>query len=285
VTIEAFKNKFSQELIDTFSVTEVAAMLAAFIEAETGFDKAKQIIHYKHVLSKESIFRLTNKLERLKKEEPFQYILGYTWFYNLKIKVNSAVLIPRPETEELVDWIVKENNDQDKFDVLDIGTGSGCIALGLKVGLKNSNITAVDVSEAALKIAIENAQLNDLQVHFEAFDVLNYLPNKQSALYDIIVSNPPYIPANESNEMEKTVIDYEPEIALFTPNENAFIFYEAILSFSRQYLKNNGQLYFEIHENKAIEMELLMKKYAFKNVECKQDAQNKTRMIKGIWQN
>jgi len=232
---------------------------------------------------------LSEKIEQLIEQinlgKPIQYICGFAFFYDLILKVNQNVLIPRSETEELAEWIVefcKEKNLTEPS-ILDIGTGSGCIALALKSKLKNAEITAVEIDEKALEVAKQNANENNLEVHFECFDVLNYLPNKQTQLYDIIISNPPYINENEIATMQQSVLDFEPAISLFVTNGDDLQFYKSINAFARQYLKSGGTLFYEINENNGERMENLMKHYQFKNIVIKKDMQNKDRMLRADW--
>jgi len=220
-------------------------------------------------------------VHQIKAGKPYQYVIGFTWFYDLKIEVNESVLIPRPETEELVHWIIQNNSNKQNLDIIDIGTGSGCIALTLKSKIKNALVTGVDISEEAIAVAQKNAELNQLQVHFELFDVLQYLPNKQQAFFDVVVSNPPYIPENEQVQMDQIVTDHEPAIALFTPKDQPLLFYEHICRYARQYLKPGGFLYFEMHENYGTEVEQTMNRFGFEEVTLKKDMQNKLRMIRG----
>ena len=188
------------------------------------------------------------KILNYNKGIPLQYILGYTWFYNLKLKVNPSVLIPRPETEELVTLIIEDNRDFNTGSIMDIGTGSGCIALALKKHFINAGIYALDINEDALKIAAENSINNNLSLHLIHDDILNPRSINHSIKYDIIVSNPPYIPISRSKDMTPGVVDFEPHTALFINDEDPFIFYTRILDFASSQLKENGKVYFEISQ-------------------------------------
>ena len=209
---------------------------------------------------------------------------GSTEFYGCKIRVNESVLIPRPETEELVELIVKEVRDKDQgaseINILDIGTGSGCIAVSLKKKLPCANIFAFDISEDALTVAKTNGILNQTKINFIQADIFSLIPNsrKEKGVYDIIVSNPPYVRASEKGKMDKNVLDYEPHLALFVKDDDALVFYEAIASFALHNLAPNGMLYFEINEALGNEVKALLNEKGFKNAEIKKDMSGKDRI-------
>ena len=209
--------------------------------------------------------------------EPIQYIFGETDFLDFKIKVTPSVLIPRPETEELVHWIIEKripNNSR----ILDVGTGSGCIALALKKRLKNCNVFGVDISAEALEVARKNGKINKLHVDFFQADILKW-EQIQWEKFDVIISNPPYVRLSEKLEMNNNVLLYEPEKALFVTNEDPLVFYRTIAAFANKYLNEDGKLYFEINEYLAFEMKNLMLGMGFNNVEIKKDINGKNRMI------
>jgi release factor glutamine methyltransferase len=221
-------------------------------------------------------------LQELKKEVPIQYLLGKTNFYGLDFEVNENVLIPRPETEELVEWIVKENAKTDKtktLKILDIGTGSGCIAVSLAKNLPNAKVYAIDVSKKALETAKRNAINNKVEVTFLLNDVLELeeLPYD----FDIIVSNPPYVRHLEKEEIKKNVLDYEPHLALFVEDHDALIFYKKIATLAQDNLFKNGQLYFEINQYLGKEMIDLLEEMEFKNIELRKDIYDNDRMLRG----
>ncbi len=191
-------------------------------------------------------------ISRLNLGEPVDYILGYTYFYGLKIEVSKDTLIPRPETEELVELILKENQTRSGLKVLDIGTGSGCIALALKSKLLDAEVTALDVSSAALEIAQKNSVHLDLNINLLQLDMLNKKQWSQLGNYDIIVSNPPYIPQEEKKDMTTSVLDYEPHLALFVEND-PFIFYKQILKFATSHLHPKGLVFFETSQTIQLE--------------------------------
>lgn len=280
MTIAAVKFLIKDALATTQSVLAINTIFNCLVEKHLNISPTTASINADNLIEEIVSKKIIADVEAIKQGKPYQYIIGYTWFYNLKIIVNEAVLIPRPETEELVDWAINDYKiNTEVIDVLDIGTGSGCIALTLKANL-NANVTGVDISEAALKIANKNAAINNLNIHFELFDVLNYLPNSQSEMYDVIISNPPYIALKEKYLMDEVVIKHEPNLALFVPNENPLIFYKQVTRFARQYLKPKGTLYFELNENYASQTKTLIKKFGFKKVQIAKDLQGKERMLK-----
>jgi release factor glutamine methyltransferase len=218
-------------------------------------------------------------LMRLKNNEPLQYVTGYADFYNLKFKVNNSVLIPRPETEELVYWILKDHKHQAILRLLDIGTGSGCIPITLKKERSVWDITALDIDENALAVAKENADLNKTAIFFIKTDILNPKHDVLTQKFDIIVSNPPYVLAKDKNEMRANVLDFEPHLALFVPDNDPLLFYRHILDFSIKNLNENGKLYFEIHADLGEQTRNLCLQY-FKNVTLEQDMSGRDRMIR-----
>jgi len=216
----------------------------------------------------------------LLKQRPLQYILGETDFFDLKFKLNEHVLIPRPETEELVSKIINDNKMQESsLKILDVGTGSGCIAVSLAANL-NAEVYAVDYSQKVLEIASLNAVQNGFDIHFMQLDILQKLTHDVIPMdLDLIVSNPPYVREQEKKKMQKNVLDYEPEQALFVDDNHALVFYEAISEMAATHLKQNGKLWFEINEYLAEETKLLVHKY-FKNVQVQKDYKDCNRFIK-----
>lgn len=230
-------------------------------------------------IQEDSYKQILTILSELKSYKPIQYILKETTFFNLPFIVNSNVLIPRPETEELVDWIIQENKNK-SIRILDIGTGSGCIAISLAKNLPDSIIFACDISVEALNQAQKNSELNSVDINIMQLDILD--SNVQlNEKFDVIVSNPPYITEKEKVLMHKNVLDYEPEQALFVPNENPLVFYEAIINFGLTHLKPKGSIYLEINEAYGKETALLLKKDHFTNTTLKKDINEKDRMLKG----
>ncbi len=217
-------------------------------------------------------------ISRLKNYEPIQYILEETEFFGLPFYVNKNVLIPRPETEELLELIINENL-QEGLSVLDIGTGSGCIAISLARYLRKADISAWEISPLALEVAILNSKKNNVNINFKKTDVLGEYPSDKR--FDIIVSNPPYILEKEKQDMDANVLDYEPHTALFVPDDKSLIFYERIADIALQILKPNGKLYFEINRAKGQETIDMLKKKGFLNIELHKDLSGNDRMVRG----
>ncbi len=229
-------------------------------------------------LSDDQTRKVFSILGELKKSIPIQYLLGTAHFYGMELKVTPDVLIPRQETEELVDWIIKDNRQPAKLRILDVCTGSGCIALALKKQLPESIVTAIDISEKALEVAKENANKLQLDIQFIKADALNLAHQIQSNSFDIIVSNPPYIPESDKVTMQKNVLLYEPHLALFVPDENPLLFYDAIARYARKL--NGVTLYFEIHEEKGENLLSLLDNTGFEDIVIKMDLNGKNRMLK-----
>ena len=231
------------------------------------------------MVSETNIARFEKFLLRLKAQEPIQYILGTTEFYGLTFKVNEHTLIPRPETEELVDWVLSNLHDQDRvLDILDIGTGSGCIAISLAKNIPRARVSGIDISEKTLEVAQENAVKNQVLVSFCKKDILQTTALKNK--YDVMVSNPPYVRQIEKKAMNANVLDYEPGVALFVPNEDPLLFYRKIARLAMMSLQTRGWLYFEINEYLSKEMDVLLKEIGFANIEIKKDFREVPRMIK-----
>jgi len=224
--------------------------------------------------------RMNDILARLMKHEPLQYVLGYTYFKNLIFMVDENVLIPRPETEELVDLIISENiTVQTPIKILDIGTGSGCIPVSLKKHFSNAEVWAIDISEKALDIARKNSKQNVTEVHFIVDDILNPKSEILNNKFDIIVSNPPYVPQKEKAEMSKNVLDFEPWQALFVTDDDPLLFYRRILEFAANQLEAGGKIYFEISETYANEVKNLAIKMGYDRAQLAPDAEGKNRFL------
>ena len=229
---------------------------------------------------------MLNKMQsRLLAHEPLQYVLGEADFYGLKFKVNSNVLIPRPETEELVQWI---KNDITRTvptgtgkNLLDIGTGSGCIALTLKSQIPDLDVTALDVSYLALEVVQENAQRLELNITSINLDILDTQATESLPIYDYIVSNPPYVLAKDKTEMHSNVLKYEPHLALFVSDDDPLLFYRQIALFAQKHLRKGGALYFEIHEKQAVGVRYFLELMGFQNITIQKDMSGKDRMAKG----
>jgi release factor glutamine methyltransferase len=221
--------------------------------------------------------------ERLLNGEPIQYITGFAWFYGLKFKVNPNVLIPRPETEELVEWVLQTVGKRKDVKILDIGTGSGCIPVTLKIKNPSLDVSAVDISEGALITASRNAYRQNADVTFQRLDILNTEDWANLGNFNIIVSNPPYIPTAEKALMERNVLAFEPELALFVEDDNALIFYEHIAEFAQKHLFTEGgtsYLFFECNQYNALEVVQMLQKMGFWGVELRKDMSGNDRMIR-----
>ncbi|HEX2933948.1 MAG TPA: peptide chain release factor N(5)-glutamine methyltransferase [Bacteroidales bacterium] len=274
---QAFAN-FHEELKNSYPETEIEAFIQIICRHLFGLSRFDCMLRNTESLSEKSESQIYNIIQELKRFKPLQYILGETEFYGLRFFVNGAVLIPRPETEELVEWIISDCKGKDNLSIIDIGTGSGCIPVSLAKFLQGAKVSAIDISEEALVVAKKNAEENKVNVQFIHADILKQtLPKKLR--FDVIVSNPPYVTADQKNVMNANVLDYEPHIALFAPDQNPFVFYEAIAAVAQDHLKPEGSLYFEINEAFPHETADCIRKYGF-GTELKQDINGKYRMIK-----
>ncbi len=265
-----------QELSGYYSPDEIRIFTRWICENELGYSFSDILAYKINNLSCSGTLKIEEIISRLKNYEPIQYILRKTEFYGLPFFVNNSVLIPRPETEELVEWIIKENGER-PIDILDIGTGSGCIAVSLAKNLPSVNVFAWDISAEALMVAKKNAELNEVDVKFENLDILKTV--NCSKKFDIIVSNPPYVTDSEKKEMEKNVLAYEPHLALFVPDDNPLMFYDRISDFALQNLFPGGKVYFEINRAKSDVVAQLLKKKGFAEVEVRKDISGNERMI------
>lgn len=269
---------FLYSLASKFSPEEILFFFRILCEDFFDLPRHKLALQLDRELTEEQQSELNNALLLLQQEYPLQYIIGHTAFYGLHIKVNSSTLIPRPETEELVDWIISSTNKNKEVKILDIGTGSGCMAIALAKNLPKSKVFALDISAEALQTAKENAIINEVSVQFDLVDILNAPQIDET--FDIIVSNPPYVLESEKALMKKNVLDFEPETALFVKDTDALIFYRAIAKLSREKLNPQGLLFFEINENKGNQTKDLLKQLDFTNIEIKKDYREKDRMVK-----
>ncbi|WP_418604364.1 peptide chain release factor N(5)-glutamine methyltransferase [Hwangdonia sp.] len=301
MTAKDIQNKFHEALDTIYNKEEVDSFFFMLIDSYYKISRIQLAMAPDFKIENKD--EILNALEALKQEKPIQYILGETEFFGLPFKVNKNVLIPRPETEELVEWVISEfkNNIQNyhteggkskAFRILDIGTGSGCIAISLAKNLSNAKVYALDVSEKALKIAKQNAELNQVEIEFIEADILRAEDQRakteavwdlgfENIKFDIIVSNPPYVREQEKMQIKNNVLNNEPHLALFVKDENPLLFYDAISRFATHKLSDNGMLFFEINEYLGNDMIRLLNDKRFKNIELKQDIFRKDRMIKG----
>lgn len=279
-SVQAVKAYFRERLHNQFSESEMKAMLKVAICERLKLSSADYLLYDSNLLSESDLLYFRSIVKRLQNNEPFQYIVEQTEFFGLELKCDARALIPRPETEELVEWVMEVAAPDNSL--IDYCTGSGCIALAIKNQLPKSTVYGTDVSKEALELSKENASSLNLDVTFIQHDALSdQLPStltEQSI--DIIVSNPPYIPELDKQEMQANVLDFEPHLALFVENDNALIFYKAIASQASKLLKKNGLLFFEIHERLALETKEAIEALGFVDVEIRKDLQGKDRMIK-----
>lgn len=268
-----------EELSQCYSTDEIAALTRIIATELLGVSQMAFYLKDDIPLTAEQETLLQNTIERLKKHEPIQYIQGYSDFCGLRFKVTPATLIPRPETSELVEWIAADHSGK-AASILDIGTGSGCIAISLAHKLPESKVTAWDISNDALAVATENSKANGCTVLFEQVDILSYEP--KSAQFDIIVSNPPYIKENEKSAMHNNVLDWEPHTALFVPDNDPLLFYRTIAKKGLTLLKPGGTLYFEINRAHGAETMKMLADYGYTNIELRKDFADNDRMIKAV---
>ena len=280
--IKQYRTQFIKELSPFYDAYEAESFFYLILEDKHKLRQIDLALNHELTFSDSDFVVWDSLLAQLKKEVPIQYLLGKTNFYGLDFEVNENVLIPRPETEELVEWIINENSKTDrakKIKILDIGTGSGCIAISLAKNIPNAQVFAMDVSKKAIETAKRNAVNNKTDVTFILQDVLN--AEELKCNFDIIVSNPPYVRNLEKEEIKKNVLDYEPHLALFVEDNDALIFYRKIAGLAQNNLLENGQLYFEINQYLGCEMKDLLEKMNFKSIELRKDIYDNDRMIFG----
>ena len=283
MTLLTLKQQFKTELAGQYENIELSSLLSILFEHITGWNQINQVVNKDENLTQSHIDALQNALKALKEGRPIQYITGKAWFMGNNLLVNENVLIPRPETEELVDWITEYATIIDKpLQIMDIGTGSGCIAISLKLALPNCMVAGLDISKEALVVAKENAKQLNAEISWMQENILDttYLPNK----FDIIVSNPPYIPFKENVNMQVQVKNFEPSIALFVTNEDPLIFYRTIARLGKQYLNPNGQLFFEMHYDQGKALLALFDEMGY-HAELRQDMFGKDRMLRASLKN
>ena len=281
--LKEFKLLFSESLLETYPKTEVDSFFFILMEEKLELQRIDTVLNPDFLIDATTVVGLKIILKRLQKEEPIQYILGKTEFYGLPFLVDKNTLIPRPETEELVEWILSEiheiqgGNQKTPLAILDIGTGTGCIPITLAKNTVNTVITAIDISAAALRIAKKNAVLNAVPVNFIRQDILKttQLPQK----YDVIVSNPPYVRELEKVEISTNVLANEPHLALFVPDKNPLLFYNKIADLAKQQLNESGILFFEINQYLGKETVKMLEEKGFQNIQLKKDLFGNDRML------
>ncbi len=274
---------FHKELDAEYGSHEVDSFFNILINYYLSLERITLVLEPDLNLTKTEEQPLFEALARLKNHEPIQYIIGETEFFGLNFKVNQHTLIPRPETEELVELIINNVASikvEKSLNILDVGTGTGCIAISLANKLPNAQVTAIDISDEALQIAKQNALNNEVQIKFIKADILNKDDiDSKDQKFDIIVSNPPYVRNLEKAEMKKNVLNYEPSSALFVSDDNPLLFYKAIVEFTVDNLKENGLLFFEINQYLGQETKGLLAEYGFKNIQLKKDIFGNDRMV------
>ncbi len=284
--LKKIQNRFHKELDAIYGANEVDSFFYLFTGHYLDLNRLSIALNPKHEIEKSKEHLFFDALNRLKREEPIQYIIGETEFFGLPFKVNEHTLIPRPETEELVQFILDQQlpTKNQHLNILDIGTGSGCIAISLAAQLPKAKVYALDVSGEALEIAKQNAELNNVELNFIETDILrsSHAKNDAESTFDIVVSNPPYVRYSEKIEMKNNVLKHEPDLALFVNDDNPLKFYQAITEFAVNNLAKKGMLFFEINQYLGNEMIQLLTKYNLKSIELKKDMFGNDRMIKGI---
>jgi release factor glutamine methyltransferase len=285
-----YKSEFLKELSSLYDEKEIESFFYIILEQFHNKKRIDLALNPEMEMDALQLLRWETVLSELKKEKPIQYILGETEFYGLRFLVNENTLIPRPETEELVEWILEITNYElqgTKLKVLDVGTGSGCIAISLAKNLLNAEVSAIDISEKALATAKKNAEINRVEVNFINADILNVtdLADLPSSIFhlptpvDIIVSNPPYVRNLEKAEIKPNVLEFEPHLALFVDDNDALLFYSKIAQLALKNLSENGKLFFEINQYLGVETIDLLENLGFRNVELKKDIYGNDRMI------
>jgi release factor glutamine methyltransferase len=274
--LKDLKKDFITKLAITYPNEEILSIFKILCKQYMNMSPTKLLLAGEELVSSKQVDMFSKAIIKLLNEEPIQYILKRTSFYGLEFICTPSALIPRPETEELVDWIVK--SEKNEITILDIGTGTGCIS----VSLANHNffvVDALDVSISALDLAKQNAKKNNVDINFIEADILDYTSKKQ---YDLIVSNPPYIRNLEKKKMQNNVLNFEPSLALFVEDDDPLVFYTSILDFANSNLSEKGSVYFEINENFSEEMKTLLYSYGFIEIELKKDSFGKNRFVRGL---
>lgn len=280
MTIQESARRLRLELQTIYEEQEAANIADWVIEYISGAKKKERLFNQKEFTETQNA-QLSEYTQRLLKHEPVHYVLNEAWFCGLRFYVDKNVLIPRPETEELVEWIIASCKFPiDTLKILDVGSGSGSIAISLKKKLRKADVWSCDISEAALNVAKHNANNLGIDVRFLLLDFLNKEERDQLPSFDIIVSNPPYVPEKDKGRMSQNVLKYEPLTALFVPDDNALIFYQAIADFGKEKLNKEGSIYVEINEHLGEDVKNIFISKEYKTVELKKDMQGKDRMIK-----
>jgi len=290
MTIKQYRAHFNKSIKHLYPTSEIDSFFFLILEEYIGFKRIDIVLKSDFYIDQKSLNLMQIATKQLEQEIPIQYIIGKTEFFGLPFHVNKEVLIPRPETEELVEQVLKkvsliktcnssknETIKEKQLKVLDIGTGSGCIAISLKKQLPSSEVSALDVSNKALRVAKKNAFLNNVDINFVHQDILK--TNDLDKLYDVIISNPPYVRELEKKEIKNNVLNNEPHLALFVDNKNPLLFYNKIAELAKKFLIKNGQLHFEINQYLGKETIKLLAEKGFKNIQLKKDIFGNDRII------
>jgi len=272
-----FKN-LVDDLSSLYSKEEATSIARMVFKEKLGIRRTDIAIEPELQITQNDVEKIKRISRKLMQGFPVQQVLGFADFYGIRLKVNKFTLIPRPETEELIQWIIEESSNKKGLKILDVGTGSGCIAIALAKGLHNSQVQAVDISAGALKIAGYNAKINDVSIDFKRTDILQKSNRDNLGKFDIIVSNPPYVTEKEMALMHTNVLDHEPHSALFVPDGDPLLFYNEISEFGLKHLNVGGKIYFEINEAYGSEMKELLESKGFNNVCIRKDLNGKDRM-------
>lgn len=276
---EAFQN-FQSLIQRNYEIEEARSISQIVFKEILGYDTIQLILNENDLLPASIFEQLDYIAFQLNEHKPIQYIMGHTEFYGLQFEVNESVLIPRPETEELVDWIIKDHKDDQSLNILDIGTGSGCIPITLKYNIPQAKVNTIDVSKEAIAIALKNSLKNNVELFIHHQDVLQL--EQLDADYDVIVSNPPYVLESEKSEMRRNVLDYEPSLALFVNDNDPLVFYKKIINLIENTSTKATHLYFEINESYADELIKLFDNKNWQRPELRKDIRGKDRMIKSV---
>jgi release factor glutamine methyltransferase len=272
--------EMKNELSGLYDEREATAITHEILNHITGLSKLDRMMSKDEPLSDLEQLQYNEARKQLATGRPLQYVTGKAWFLEREYEVEGQVLIPRPETEELVLWITEDHKQKTDISIIDVGTGSGVIPVSLKLAMPNAEVTAIDISEAALEIAARNAARHAADIQFIGMDILDSEQQNNTGIYDVIVSNPPYIPVSEKVNMHSNVKDHEPAIALFVPDDDALLFYRAIAQYGKAHLKPHGKIYCELEVNHAMETKMLFEQMGYVDVEIRKDMHDNWRMIK-----
>ncbi len=281
MTVKELFNDMLSQITPFYQKREAQSLAYLTFKQVFGFDKYYIYQNSGTEVNRHHLDRVNKIIHSLKMHKPIQYIFGETEFYNIRIKVNEHTLIPRPETEEMIDWIIR-SNEKEEPEILDIGTGSGCIAIALKKAIPKAGVTGCDIDKTILETASQNSKLNQVLIRFIICDILKQQKYFSPEKFDLVVSNPPYVTEKEKEQMNPNVLLWEPHSALFVPDDDPMKFYKKIISEAKKILKPGGSLFLEINENHSREIYQLLSSFQFGNIEIRKDLSGKYRMAKGV---